>query len=56
VYLKTGESIINLVGEIGVSYVSFMEPQKTTSDQKLTALKNIGFLYDDISAVDNSAI
>lgn len=56
VYLKTGESIINLVGEIGVSYVSFMEPQKTTSDQKLTALKNIGFLYDDISAVDSSAI
>lgn len=56
VYLKIGDSVINLVGEIGTSYVSFMEPQQTTSDQKLTALKNIGFLYDNISNVDSSAI
>lgn len=56
VYLKIGDSVINLVGEIGTSYVSFMEPQQTTSDQKLMALKNIGFLYDSISNVDSSSI
>ena len=56
VYIKSGDAIINLVGEIGTTYVSFMEEQQTTSDQKYTALKNIGFIYDSLEQVDNTAL
>ena len=47
---KIGEDIIELVHEEdnGV-YVSFLEEQKTDSDQKYTALKNIGFVYPNQS-------
>lgn len=56
VYLKSGNTVINLVGEIGTVYVSFMEEQETTSDQKYTALKNIGFIYDTLQDVNESAL
>lgn len=56
VYIKSGDTIINLVGEIGTTYVSFMEEQQTTSDQKYTALKNIGFIYDSLEQVDSAAL
>lgn len=56
VYIKSGDSVINLVGEIGTTYVSFMEEQQTTSDQKYTALKNIGFIYDNLEQVDSAAL
>lgn len=57
VYLKLGDNPpINLVGEVESVYVSFMEEQQTTSDQKYTALKNIGLLYDNISQVDETSI
>lgn len=56
VYLKSGDTVINLVGEIGTVYVSFMEEQETTSDQKYTALKNIGFIYDTLQDVNESAL
>lgn len=56
VYLKLGDAIINLSGEIGTVYVSYMSPQQTTSDQKYTALKNIGLVYDDISSIDDSSV
>lgn len=56
VYIKSGDTIINLVGEISTTYVSFMEEQQTTSDQKYTALKNIGFIYDSLEQVDSAAI
>lgn len=56
VYLKSGDTVINLVGEVGTVYVSFMEEQQTTSDQKYTALKNIGFIYDSLDQVDSTAL
>ena len=34
IYLKVGDSIVNLVGEVGTTYISFLVPQETTSDQK----------------------
>lgn len=56
VYLKAGDSVVNLSGEIGTTYVSYMNHQQTSSAQKDIALKNIGFLYDSIESVDESAI
>lgn len=56
VYIKSGDSVINLVGEIGTTYVSFMGEQQTTPDQKYTALKNIGFIYDNLEQVDSAAL
>lgn len=56
VYLRSNESVINLSGEIGTVYVSYMAQQETTSDQKYTALKNIGLIYDDISSINDSSL
>lgn len=56
VYLKSGNTVINLVGEVSTVYVSFMEKQETTSDQKYLALKNIGLIYDTLEQVDNTAL
>lgn len=39
-----------------ISYVSFLTPQQTTSDEKYTALKNIGFVYDTLNDIDESAV
>lgn len=56
VYLRSNGQIINLSGEIGTVYVSYMASQETTSDQKYTALKNIGFICDDISSIDSNSL
>lgn len=56
VYLKIGESLINLVGEIGTTYVSFMGEQETTSEQKYTALQNIGFIYSDLNSISDNSL
>lgn len=56
VYLKIGDIIINLAGEIGTTYVSFMAEQDTTSEQKETALSNIGFIYDTMPSIDDNII
>lgn len=37
---------INLIGEIGTTYVSFLGKQDTTGEQKEQALENIGLLYE----------
>lgn len=47
---------INLKGTIGNTYVSFLGEQETTSQQKRTALTNIGFIYPDIASVNADAI
>lgn len=56
VYLKVGNTILNLIGEVGTTYVSFLEEQETTSEQKYTALQNIGFIYKDMNSLSNFSL
>lgn len=56
VILQVGGEQINLKGDIGTTYVSFQGEQITTSDQKYTALTNIGFLYKDLSSIDQTSL
>ena len=48
-YAKVGNNILELTFESGNTYVSFMVEQEATSEQKYTALKNIGFIYENQS-------
>lgn len=56
IWLVVGESSINLKGEVGNTYVSFLSPQQTSPEQKYQALTNIGFLYKDINAIDETGV
>ena len=56
VYLKLGDNIINLAGEVGNTYVSFLEEQETTSDQKHQALVNAGFLHETLDSIDQNSL
>lgn len=56
IYLKTSESLISLTNEDSNIYVSFLKEQKTTSEQKYIALQNIGFIYKDLSQLNNSSL
>lgn len=56
VYLQIGGQLINLVGEIGNTYVSFLGEQQTESDSKYTALRNIGFLYPDMNSFGKDSL
>lgn len=56
IYLKVGDSVINLVGEVGTTYVAFLEEQETTPDQKHQALVNIGFLHETLDSVDSNSL
>ena len=56
VYLQIGGQLINLVGEVGSTYVSFLGEQQTESDSKYTALKNIGFLYPDMNSFGKDSL
>ncbi len=57
VYIRIGGSEpINLVGEIGNTFVSFLEQQETSSEQKYSALTNIGFLYKDLSQINENSL
>lgn len=56
VYLKIEESIINLIGEVGNTYVSFLGQQETNSEAKYTALRNIGFICPDINSYDTNSL
>lgn len=55
VWVSIGGSKINLTNN-GTSYVSFVEEQESTEEQKTTALKNIGFYYDSIEDIKNSQL
>lgn len=56
IYLKIGDSPpLNLIGEVGTTYVSFLE-QETTSEQKYTALQNIGFIYKDMDSISDNSL
>lgn len=56
VILQVGGNQINLKGEVGTTYVSFQAQQKTTSDQKYTALTNIGFIYKNLEQVNQDGL
>lgn len=56
VILLVNGTQIDLKGEIGTTYVSFLEEQKTTSDNKYTALTNIGFIYKDLDSISNDSL
>ena len=56
VWLYIGGSIVNLLGEIGTTYVSFLAPQDVTSDQKLMALTNAGLYYETLDKAKEATI
>lgn len=56
VILSVNGNQINLKGEIGTTYVSFQSEQETTSEQKYTALQNIGFIYKNLSEVTSNSL
>lgn len=56
VCLVAGDRKISLAGEGGTTYVSFMTKQETTSEQKTTAMRNIGFSYETMESLENAKI
>ena len=56
VIISIGGSQIDLKGEIGTTYVSFLGEQETTSEQKYTALQNIGFIYKDLTSIQTNGL
>ena len=56
IYLKVGDSVINLLGEVGTTYVSFLEEQETTAEQKHQALVNIGFLHENLDSIGDTSL
>lgn len=56
VVLLVNGNQIDLKGEIGTTYVSFLEGQKTTSDSKYNALTNIGFIYKDLNSISDDSL
>lgn len=55
ILVANGEQI-GLGSSEGNTYVSFLEAQTTTPEQKYTALQNIGFIYKDLDSVNESAL
>ena len=53
VYLKIDNSIIELIGAAGTTYVSFLTEQETTPEQKHQALVNIGFIYNTLDEINS---
>lgn len=57
VYLKSGNNIVNISSkDFNTTYISFMEKQYTTSQQKYLALQNIGFLYNSLSDINENSL
>lgn len=57
VYLKfSSGDPINILGEVGTTYVSFLTLQDTSSDNKHIALTNVGFLYPDIDSISENSL
>ena len=56
VIISIGGSQIDLKGEVGTTYVSFLGIQETTPEQKYIALQNIGFLYKNVSDVQSNGL
>ena len=56
VWLSIGGSLVNLLGEVGTTYVSFLALQEVTVDQKQMALTNIGFYYETLDKAKEANI
>lgn len=56
VVLQVDGKQIDLVGEVGTTYVSFLSKQNVDASERQTALHNIGFLYDTIEAAQQDGI
>ena len=56
VWVSSGGTKINLVGDIETTYVSYLVPQEITPDQKYLALTNAGFYYQTLSQAQQSKI
>lgn len=53
--VASGEQI-PLTGSKGTSYVSFLEEQETTAEQKYKALTNIGFIYKNLNQITKDSL
>lgn len=47
---------IDLKGDVGTTYVSFLGPQETSSDGKHIALTNIGFIYPSLQDIKDTSL
>lgn len=57
VHIQINSNIIDLSTDSNMkSYVSFLEEQNTTSENKYIALKNIGLIYPNIANITDSAL
>lgn len=57
VWISIDGTKVNLAGEVGITYVSFLAEQKeVTADQKYTALTNVGFYYETLEQAKASGI
>lgn len=56
VWLVLNDTKVQLAGDKSTVYVSFVESQETTEENKITALKNIGFYYNTIEEAQQSGL
>lgn len=57
VWISIDGTKVNLAGEVGTTYVSFLAEQKeVTTDQKYTALTNAGFYYETLEEAQQAGI
>lgn len=56
VYFKINGQIVDLARSSGNSYVSFLEEQKPTSENRYLALQNIGFLYPSLTSLNQDSL
>lgn len=56
IWIMINGTKVQLSGDNSTIYVSFTKSQETTEENKLTALKNIGFYYDSLEQAQQSGI
>lgn len=56
VILKAGDTQIDLTKESENTYISYLIEQKTSSEQKYQALKNIGFIYNSLDSITEDSL
>lgn len=56
VWLSIGGTLVNLLGEVGTTYVSYVAPQDVDAEGKFRALSNIGFFYESLETAQTAKI